>query len=194
MIAAQQSGLRRAARIVTVSVPDVLDSRRPDLDRAAEAVRNQLGGSLRDGAVFGAGAGALAALRLAGLPGVQVRWLALMVGPRARPSPVRAVWPAARRLLPVAALPRLGVGAAEIWPALDQVRPVDYRGALARVSCPAFVVCGADDAASRPGSAQLAKRLPRGELRLVPGAGPGWAESQPQRLGEVLRQLFDAAS
>jgi hypothetical protein len=55
------------------------------------------------------------------------------------------------------------------------------------VTAAAVVVCGARDRLNRRASTQLARALPGGELRLVPQARPGWLESEPQLLVEIVR-------
>jgi len=192
LVAAQQSGLPASGvQVVTVPVREVLDPRRPDLAAAVAAVRKWLVDPSRY-AVFGAGAGALVALRLAGEHPGEVAWTAVTVTPPEGPSPVRSVWAAARRLLPATALATLGSRPDEVWWALDSLRPADYRDLAPRVGCPAFVLAGAKDAAARPVARTLARRLPHGTVRLVPGAGPGWPVTHPRRVGEALAEIWTA--
>lgn len=105
---------------------------------------------------------------------------------------VRSVWAAARRLLPTSRLSRLGIGAPELLPLLDQLRDADYREVAARVLVPVVVVCGASDRRSLASGGLLARRLPSAELQAVPGAGPGWTVEHPEWLGEVVGRLLEA--
>jgi pimeloyl-ACP methyl ester carboxylesterase len=92
-------------------------------------------------------------------------------------------------LLPVGTLQRLGVRPRRIVELLDRVRPVDFRLLAPQVSVPALVLVGEQDRANRGPSAALAKALPQGRLRVVPGAGAEWPYERPDELAELVTRL-----
>lgn len=190
-VAAQQADLAGRA-VLTIPSAELVDDRL-DLGLAVAAVREELDSAgYREGAlpVFGAGLGALVALRLAADRPDRVSWVAVTAGSAEAPT-VRSVWAAASRLLPGSALPATGRRRSDVLAALDQVRAVDYHAYVARVHRPSRVVCGVDDRAGLASARALVRRLPRGELQLVPGAGPGWLTEHPRWLGEVVGRMLD---
>lgn len=190
LVAAQQADLAGRPSVLTLRT-DVLVEGRSGVGPAAAAVAEQLD-QVRTGtaAVFGAGLGALVALRLAADRPDLVTWVAVTAGP-SEPTTVLSVWDAVSRLLPSSAQPTIGRRRADVLGALDGVRAVEYRRFAGRVRCPALVICGADDRPSLATGRALVRRLPRGELRLVPGAGPGWLTEHPRWIGEFVRRLLD---
>jgi pimeloyl-ACP methyl ester carboxylesterase len=182
------AGLGGAAEVLLAPPPQA--SRAFSLTAAAGAVADQLD---RAGAgqvtLVGFGVGAMVALQLAADQPQRVGGLVLLTR-QVAVSPVLLSLPAAvLRLLPAATVHRIGARPEQVLGLLDQVRPPDFGPLATRVTAPAVVVCGARDRLNRRASTQLARALPAGEVRLVPGARQGWLERQPELLLEVVRAL-----
>ncbi|MFL6025715.1 MAG: alpha/beta fold hydrolase [Friedmanniella sp.] len=139
--------------------------------------------------ICGLAAGALVALHAAVAAPELVRGLVLCTGARPVGTVVRSVHRAVAGLLPVPTLQRLGGRGAPLIPILDVVRPRDYRDLAARVSVPVLVPYGDRDRVNRRPSELLAKSLPNAATRPLPGAGPGWAWREPERLLQPVREL-----
>ena len=64
----------------------------------------------------------------------------------------------------------------------------DLRGELARIGCPALVICGADDLLTPPElSREIASAVPGAELHLLPDCGHLLTWEQPARVNALLR-------
>src|SRR4029434_2879649 len=88
---------------------------------------------------------------------------------------------------------RRGGSPADVAALYDQVRPVDFKPLAEQVHAPALVVVGERDVANRGPSAALAKSLPLGNLRVVPGAGPGWRAQRPELIAQLLVELLSSS-
>jgi len=139
--------------------------------------------------VCGVAAGALVALQLAGTAPGRVRGIVLCTGVRTVGTVLRSVHRAVAGLLPVRTLQRLGGRGAALVPVLDAVRSVDAGPLAAGVTAPAVVPYGDRDPLNRRPSEQLARSLPAGRALPVPGAGPGWLWTEPERLAAVAADL-----
>ncbi len=102
----------------------------------------------------------------------------------------RSVGRAALGLLPALGWQRLGMPRTRIVGLLDQLRPVDAVPLARRVATPALVVVGRRDLPNQGPSAALARALPLGRLRVLPGAGADWTSTQPERAATALADLL----
>jgi 3-oxoadipate enol-lactonase len=189
--ATREQHLGTAFRLLTPAWEEAVASEAMfSLERAAAGVTKALDeAGLESAAVCGIGVGAMVALQLAAEQPGRVTRLALVTR-QVAVSPVLMSLPAVvLRLVPAAAVARLGAGQPQILALLDQVRPVDASPLAARVTAESVVLCGARDRLNRRASARIADALPRGQLQLVSGAGPGWLTSSPELLAEALRSF-----
>ena len=142
------------------------------------------------GVLCGWGFGAMVALQVAaGFPD-RVSALLLISRHRYESRALLSVSEGVVGLLPVGTLQRLGVRTTRVVELLDRVRPVDFRLLAPRVKVPALVLVGEQDRANRAPSAALAKALPRGRLRVVPGAGADWPIERPDQLAELVSRYL----
>jgi 3-oxoadipate enol-lactonase len=181
-------GLPDAWRVLT---PALL-GRKPEQNvpptfQLAESVVAAMGtAGLASGSVCGFGLGAMVALQLAVDHPDRVERLFLITR-QVRLSPILLSLPAVvLRLLPAAAVQRLGAASDQVLALLDEVRPIDVAPLAPKVDVPALVLCGARDIVNRRASAELARMLPHAELQLLPQAGPGWLADRPELLTEAL--------
>lgn len=188
-----QASLPHTFRVLTPTLPGAeRGAATPfDLERAAEAIAEAIEGSAHPtAAVCGVGLGAMVGLTLAAQYPERVSKLALVTR-QVRLSPVLMSLPAAAlRLIPARSLRRIGIDNGQLVSLLDQVRPVDFAHLAPGVRPAAAVVCGQQDVINRRTSAALARALPRGELQLVPAAGPNWLTDSPDLLAAALIRTF----
>jgi pimeloyl-ACP methyl ester carboxylesterase len=161
------------------------------LEGPALEVLAAISGHGADRAVLcGWGLGTMVALQVAaGFPD-RVSALLLMTHHRYETRALLSVSEGVLGLLPAGTLQRLGVRPRRIVELLDRVRPVDFRLLAPLVSVPALVLVGDRDRANRGPSAALAKMLPMGRLRVVPGAAADWQNERPDQLAELLARLL----
>lgn len=67
---------------------------------------------------------------------------------------------------------------------------LDLSRKLSGVSCPTLALCGSRDRANKRACADLARRLPGAELRLVAGAGHEANRDAPEQLAVLLRDFY----
>jgi proline-specific peptidase len=73
-----------------------------------------------------------------------------------------------------------------------EIRTMDFRAALRKVSCPVLVVGGEDDPITPPALArEIATSLPNAELRLFDNAGHGAFRDDPARVLPVIRAFVE---
>ena len=136
--------------------------------------------------LVGHGWGGMVALHIAATYGERVAALMLSTNARLQTIMVRSIFYGVLSLLPATVVQQLGGKPADVAALFDQVRPVDFKPLAERVHAPALVVVGERDVANRGPSAALAKPLPLGNLRVVPGVGPGWRVKQPELIAQLL--------
>jgi pimeloyl-ACP methyl ester carboxylesterase len=143
--------------------------------------------------LVGHGWGGMVALHIAATYGDRVAALMLSTNARLQTIMVRSIFYGVLSLLPATVVQQLGGKPADVAALFDQVRPVDFKPLAERVHAPALVVVGERDVANRGPSAALAKSLPLGNLRVVPGAGPGWHTKQPELIAQLLVELLSSS-
>ena len=142
--------------------------------------------------LVGHGWGGMIALHAATY-GERVAALMLSTNARLQTIMVRSIFYGVLSLLPATVVQQLGGKPADVAALFDQVRPVDFKPLAERVHAPALVVVGERDVANRGPSAALAKSLPLGNLRVVPGAGPGWRTQRPALIAQLLVELLSSS-
>lgn len=93
------------------------------------------------------------------------------------------------RFLPERAFAQSGVGKEGLIRLTASMMPLDFRGELSRVACPALILAGEKDAANGRAARELAGLLPRGTFREIPGAGHEVNSDAPQKLAEAIRNF-----
>lgn len=93
------------------------------------------------------------------------------------------------RFLPERAFAQSGVGKEGLIRLTASMMPLDFRGELSRVTCPALILAGEKDAANGRAARELAGLLPRGTFREIPGAGHEVNSDAPQKLAEAIRNF-----
>jgi pimeloyl-ACP methyl ester carboxylesterase len=144
--------------------------------------------------LLGHGWGAMVALQIAATQGERVAGLMLSTNARLETIALRSILYAVLGLLPATVVQRLGGRPADVAALLDQVRPVDFKPLAERVRAPALVIVGERDVANRGPSAALARSLPLGNLRVVPGASAGWEAQYPRLVAEALVDFLSSFS
>ena len=86
---------------------------------------------------------------------------------------VRSILYGVLGMLPAAVVQQVGGRPSGVVGLLDQLSPVDAEPLAERVTAPSLVTFGEPDVANRRPSAALARSLPLGDLRVLPGAGAG---------------------
>jgi len=94
------------------------------------------------------------------------------------------------RLMPASAFQGTGFGKAEFLRLCGTMGELDFSQDLQKVACPVLVVCGEKDKANRRAAAELAERLSRAELQILPGAGHEVNIDAPDKLAEALRGFY----
>jgi proline iminopeptidase len=73
-----------------------------------------------------------------------------------------------------------------------EIRTMDFRAALGKVSCPVLVLGGEDDPITPPGLArEIISSLPNAELHLFDNCGHGAFRDDPARVLPVIRSFVD---
>ncbi|HEY5821607.1 MAG TPA: alpha/beta hydrolase [Propionibacteriaceae bacterium] len=172
-----------------VLTPDLTPAqgRQVVLEDPALAVLATVSQSGADAAVLcGLGFGAMVAMTVAtGFPD-RVTRLVLSTTRTPESTALLSVQHGVRGLVPATTLQRLGGRPRQVIDLLDQVRSLDYRGWIGRVTVPALILVGELDVANLGPSRRLAAALPHAELKVVADAGPGWPQSQPERYAELV--------
>lgn len=96
------------------------------------------------------------------------------------------------RLLPSSLFPQTGFSKAQFLQLCGSMAELDLSGLLPRVSCPVLVVCGSRDWANRKACAELARLLPRSDLRIVEHGGHELNREAPEQLAALLREFWSA--
>jgi pimeloyl-ACP methyl ester carboxylesterase len=143
--------------------------------------------------IVGHGWGAMVALHIAATYGERVAAIMLSTNARLQTIMVRSIFYGVLGLLPATVVQQLGGKPADVAALFDQVRPADFKPLAGRVHATALVVVGERDVANRGPSAALAKSLPLGNLRVVPGVGPGWRVQQPELIAQLLVELLSSS-
>jgi pimeloyl-ACP methyl ester carboxylesterase len=179
----------------TVLTPDLTP--RPGhavvLEEPALTVLSAISGAGLDAAALcGLGYGAMVALMVASGFGERVPAMVLSTARTPESTAILSLHRGVRGLLPATVLQRLGGRTDQVVDALDQVRPIDYRGWASGIQTPTLVLVGQHDVANLGPSQALARTLPQASLRVVAGAGAGWQQKQPERFATLVAEFVDA--
>ncbi len=98
------------------------------------------------------------------------------------------------RLMPASAFQGTGFGKAGFLRLCGTMGELDFSESLQAVSCPTLLVCGEKDRANRRAAVELADRMGRAELQILPGAGHEVNVDAPERLAEALRDFYKTIS
>lgn len=90
------------------------------------------------------------------------------------------------RFLPNQAFESAGISKQQMIRLTSSMRELDFSEKLGKIGCPALVMCGEKDRANLSASRSLSQKLPRAELRTVPGAGHELNLQKPELLAEIL--------
>ncbi len=163
-----------------------------DLSRPALAVLAAVSASGADEAVLcGISLGAMVALQVAATHPRRVRGLVLCTGARPMSPAIRSVHHAVVGALPARALQVLPGGRRQAAEVLDQVRTPDYAPLSPLVEPPTQVLYGEHDHLNARASRRLARALPDAAAVRVPGCGPGWMWSEPERFAEAAASFLN---
>ena len=66
---------------------------------------------------------------------------------------------------------------------------VDLRPLLPAVHQPSLILCGAKDKPNLPAAKELAAKLPRAELKIIPGVGHVWNLEAPKKFSDEVRKF-----
>jgi pimeloyl-ACP methyl ester carboxylesterase len=189
---AQQTALQEVGPVLTPDI-GVSGTGPVILEDPALKVRAAISAAKTDHVVLvGHGWGGMVALHIAATYGDRVAALMLSTNARLQTIMVRSIFYGVLSLLPATVVQQLGGKPADVAALFDQVRPVDFKPLAERVHAPALVVVGERDVANRGPSAALAKSLLLGNLRVVPGAGPGWRAQRPELIAQLLVELVSS--
>jgi pimeloyl-ACP methyl ester carboxylesterase len=194
---ALRAALANVADVAQVLTPDITVSRSKPviLEDPSHRVLGALSAAGIDRAVLiGHGWGSMIALEIAATRGERVTALILSTNARLERIVLRSLYYGVLSLLPATVVQQLGGRPPEVLDLFDQVRPADFRSLANRVPLPALVVVGEQDVANRGPSANLAKSLPLGNLRVVPRAGAGWQAQQPEVVAKLLVEFLSSFS
>jgi pimeloyl-ACP methyl ester carboxylesterase len=189
---ALEAALDDVAQVLT---PDIrVSTRKPViLEDPALRVLDTIATAGTDRAVLvGHGWGSMVALQVAATHDELVAALMLSTNARLETILLRSLYYGIVSLLPAALVQQLGAQPPDVLNLLDQVRPADFKSLADRVTAPALVVVGEQDAANRGPSATLVRLLPHGDLRVVPHAGADWRAEQPELIANLLVEFLGA--
>ena len=190
---AQQTALQEVGPVLTPDI-GVTGTGPVILEDPALKVLAAISAAKTDHVVLvGHGWGGMVALHIAATYGDRVAALMLSTNARLQTIMVRSIFYGVLSLLPATVVQQLGGKPADVAALFDQVRPVDFKPLAERVHAPALVVVGERDVANRGPSTALAKSLPLGNLRVVPGAGPGWRAQRPELIAQLLVELLSSS-
>lgn len=85
----------------------------------------------------------------------------------------------------------LHCGKSTLLTTLREIAHLDVRDRLAEIHIPTLVACGEHDRPNLATSVELADRIPRGELRIIPGANHLWNLQQPTLFTRTIDQFID---
>ena len=185
-VAAQRAALEEVAPVITPDI-HVSDSTPVILEDPALAVLAAIAtAGIERVVLVGRGWGGMVALQVAATYGERLAGLMLSTNARLETIAVRSILYGVLGMLPAAVVQQLGGRPSDVVGLLDQLRPVDAKPLAERVAAPSLVMVGERDVANRGPSAALARSLPLGNLRVVPGAGAGWQAASPDLVAELL--------
>lgn len=138
-------------------------------------------------ALCGLSLGGVLCLHYAAQHPERVGALVLMAPQYRMPKGLLRIQNALFRLMPQAMFRETGLTKAQFIQLCGSMAELDLSGALSRISCPVLVLCGSRDRANRRACAELARLLPRAELRVVEGAGHELNREAPEKLAPLLR-------
>lgn len=118
--------------------------------------------------------------------------LVLIGTPCAMPRGLLRVQGLVFRLMPERAFRQMGLSKKDVLALTSSMLDLDLRENLARVKCPALVLCGERDRANRKAALGLQRALSRAELAWIPQAGHEANTDAPDALAEALRRFFRA--
>ncbi|WP_375425920.1 alpha/beta fold hydrolase [uncultured Friedmanniella sp.] len=189
-VLALRTALERLGSVLTPALP-LTPARPADLSRPALAVLAAVSAANADGAVLcGIGLGAMVALQVAATHPRRVSSLLLCTAVQPASATVRSVHQGMTGVLPARVLQLLPGGRPQAVAALDQVRRPDYLPLTPLVTPPAHVLYGEHDRLNDRASRRLAHALPNATAVAVPGCGPGWLTSQPDRYAEAAARCL----
>lgn len=143
-------------------------------------------------ALVGVGYGAMVAMMVGAGFGERVTAMVLSTARTPESTALLSLHRGVRGLLPAAMQQRLGGRTDQVVAALDQVRAIDYRSWIGRVSVPTLVLVGQRDVANLGPSHVLARTVTNATLQIVAGAGAGWQRDQPERFATLATEFVDA--
>lgn len=94
------------------------------------------------------------------------------------------------RLMPLSAFADMGMEKAEMVALSNSMMELDFSKRLGEVPCPVLVLCGERDKANRRTAVKLAKGLPQGRLRFIPGSGHEVNVDAPEALAAELERFY----
>lgn len=94
------------------------------------------------------------------------------------------------RLMPAAAFRSSGFSKGDLLGLSRSLLELDLGDGLGRISCPTLVLCGARDRANRAAAREMAERIPRSRLVLLPGVGHEVNREAPAALSAELRSFM----
>ena len=116
--------------------------------------------------------------------------LVLIGTPCAMPRGLLRVQGLVFRLMPERAFRQMGLSKKDVLALTSSMLDLDLRENLARVKCPALVLCGERDRANRQSALDLQAGLPRAGLAWVPGAGHEANLDAPEALAGILADFY----
>lgn len=183
------AALQQHGEVLTPELP--VPEHAVTLEEPALAVLSAVSGSGADAAALcGIGLGALVALKVAAGFGRRVTALVLSTARTPQSTAVLSLSHGVRGLLPASTAQRLGASPRQVLDLLDQVRPLDYRGWVSRVTSPALVLVGDRDVANLGPSMRLAQSVPGARLQTVPKMAAGWMLAEPERYAGLVAEFL----
>lgn len=116
--------------------------------------------------------------------------LVLIGTPCAMPRGLLRVQGLVFRLMPERAFRQMGLSKKDVLALTSSMLDLDLRENLARVKCPALVLCGERDRVNRKAALTLAKALPNARFREIGGAGHELNREAPKELAAILREYI----
>jgi len=141
-------------------------------------------------ALCGLSLGAVLALHYAVDHPEGVSALALVAPQYQMPKKLLRFQNAVFRLMPESAFQETGFGKAGFLRLCGTMRELDFSGALQKIPCPVLLVCGERDRANKRAALNMADRMNRAELQIIPGAGHEVNVDAPGKLAEALRDFY----
>ena len=124
----------------------------------------------------------------------RVRALALVCGQYRMPKKLLRLQSWLFRLMGEKSFQPMGLTKREVIALTRSMETLDFSQRLSQLEMPVLVVCGEADRANRGASEELAQRIPRAVLRLVPGAGHEVNRDAPEALATLVESFFDSVS